>query len=98
MLVVVGLLSGCYISPVVPPTGALYTNYSAPQSVGARGSLGQKTGKAQAKSILGMVSWGDASVSAAAREGGINKINHADYDFFNLLGIYQSYATVVYGD
>jgi hypothetical protein len=90
--------TGCYISPVIPPTGAIYTNFSAPQTPSARGTLGSKKGQAAASSILGMFAWGDASVSAAAKDVGIKTINHTDYSFVNFLGVYQCYTTVVYGE
>jgi hypothetical protein len=95
---VVTSVTGCYLSPVVPPTGMIYTEFSAPQNPGAKGDLGSKSGKAEARSFLGLIAYGDASVSAAADAGDIATVKHTDYDFFNVLGIYQRYTTVVYGD
>ncbi len=91
-------LCGCLLSPVVPPTGAIYSDIGAPQSLGPRAELGSKTGEASSTAILGMVSFGDCGVTAAAKNGGISKVHHTDYTFFNVLGIYQKYTTVVYGD
>jgi len=56
-----------------------------------------KVGRAATHSVLGLVAWGDAGTSAAAAEGGIAVVTHADYELFNILGIYQRYTTVVYG-
>ena len=36
--------------------------------------------------------------AAAARNGALTVINHADYKATNFLGIYNSYTTIVYGD
>ena len=60
--------------------------------------LGAKTGTSTATTILGLVSTGDASAAAAARAGNITTIRHADYQFTSVLGIYQKFTTVVYGD
>ena len=42
--------------------------------------LGAKVGRREAKSILGLVAWGDASTQAAAKDGGIKTIRHADQE------------------
>ena len=98
LVVFAGGLSSCYVSPVIPPAGAVYTNVKAPQNPEAAGKIGSKVGKSDASSILGLISFGDASVKAAADNGGISEVQHTDYEFFNLLGIYQRYSTIAYGD
>ncbi len=55
-----------------------------------------KVGRAQAQGII-LVGSGDASIAAAARNGGITKIHHVDSETFNVLGIYSRYETIVYG-
>jgi hypothetical protein len=60
--------------------------------------LGSKVGKSSTTSILGLFAWGDASIAAAARDGGITRVRHADYEFLNVIGIYMSFTTVVRGD
>jgi hypothetical protein len=49
-------------------------------------------------SILGIVSTGDCSIDAAAKDGGLNKVNHLDYDYMNILGIYQKVTVIAYGE
>lgn len=61
-------------------------------------ALKGKTGEACAKSILGLVTTGDASVPAAARQGGITKIASVDNKFNQVLGLYATYCVVVTGD
>ena len=64
-----------------------------------RTKLGNKVGEATAKQVLGLFAWGDASTQAAAAHGGITTINHADEEYFAILGIvYSSWTTIVYGD
>jgi hypothetical protein len=54
---------------------------------------------AEARSILWLVAWGDASYAAAAANGGITTLRHADQEVFNVLfGLYTRWRVVVYGD
>ena len=93
------LVAGCLVAPVIPPLGALYTDMSAPLDNDLQGqALGSKKGTGETTSILGMVTWGDASVATAAEQAGILKVNHVDYDFLNILGVYQRFTVVVHGD
>lgn len=59
---------------------------------------GDKYGESCARSILGLVAYGDASVDAAATPAGIRKINTINLDSFSLFGVYSSLCTVVRGD
>jgi hypothetical protein len=87
------------VAPVVPPIGIIYTGMSAPLDTDLMTTeLGAKQGRSSSSDILFLVAWGDASTAAAARSAGITKIRHADYEYTNVLGIYQSYTTVIYGD
>ncbi len=61
--------------------------------------LGDKIGRSELKSFLWLFAWGDAGTKAAADNGGIKVIKHADVEYFVvLLGIYTRITTVVYGD
>ena len=89
------VLSGCAIghAPVVAP---LVLNQQGPVSAGsAAGS--SRIGRATATGIL-VAAWGDASISAAMRNGGITRIHHVDHETTNFLGFYSRYTTVVYGE
>lgn len=90
------VLPGCIAAPVVPPLGIVYTDIEAP--LAPKGEAGSKRGTSTVVSILGLVSTGDASVKAAASSGGISEVKLVDYEFTNVLGVYQRYTTVVYGD
>lgn len=91
--------AGMARAPVMPPPAGVFTSYKAPLDVDFdKTSLGSKVGRAKTTTILGLVSTGDASTQAAAMNGGIQVIHHADYEMFNLLGIVSSYTTIVYGD
>lgn len=85
---------------ILPLCGCVYFNVKTPLDTDLdRTSLGSKVGRSQAQSILGIAAWGDAGTQAAARDGGITTINHADQESFAILGfVYTRYRTIVYGD
>ena len=65
----------------------------------ANTDLGGKTGTAEAYSILWLVAWGDASYAAAARNGDIKVLKHADQETLSVLfGLYARWRVIVYGD
>ncbi len=95
------VLGGCgaYDAPVIPPLALVYTNTSAPIDTDMDGKpLGAKVGRATSKQVLSIVAWGDASIQAAAADGKIATINHADYHYENILGIYTEFTVIVTGD
>jgi hypothetical protein len=56
-----------------------------------------KKGEACTTNILGLVNTGDASADAAKKNGGITTVSSSDDKYFNILGIYSSYCSVVRG-
>ncbi len=93
------MLSGCLVAPVMPPVGVIFTDYQAPLDFDQESSeVGSKQGMAETISILGLVALGDASINTAAQNGGISEIYGADYQYFNVVGVYQRYTTIVHGE
>jgi hypothetical protein len=80
--------------------GCLYMNVKAPLDTDLdETQLGAKVGRSKAESILALVAWGDAGTQAAARDGGITTLRHADMETFAILGfVYVRQRTIVYGD
>ncbi len=102
---VLALATGCagahYRTPVRPPAGWVYAHVRGPVSTnfGAEGTAySMRKGKATSENFLGLFATGDASVQAAAEAGGIKNIRYVDYEFCNLLGLYSTFTTIVYGD
>ena len=61
--------------------------------------LGTKTGEASWKGFVWAVAVGDAGIQAAAEDGGIAVIRHADREILSVLfGLYVRQTTIVYGD
>ena len=82
-------LSGCVYMKVQRPHDKNYD----------KTELGAKVGKSELKSILWLFAWGDAGTKAAAENGEITVIRHADVEYYViLLGLYTRLTTVVYGD
>lgn len=94
------IVQGCLSAPLMPPLGQIYSNVTAPLDLDYQdtdtGSL--KTGEATVTCFLGLFSFGDASTQTAAAAGGLSTIEHADYKYFNFLGIVQKTTVVVYGN
>lgn len=87
-LLAVSLFTGCFVNVKIP----LDTDLDRTQ-------LGTKVGEAKARSVLWVFLWGDAGTQAAAKQGGLTTITHADREFFIVLfGLYASETTILYGD
>jgi len=87
-LLVLPLFTGCFVNVKIPLDRDL-----------DRTRLGDKVGEAHATSVLWLFFWGDAGTQAAAQQGGITTITHADQRIFSVLfGIYATDTTIVYGD
>ena len=97
LLIVASLfLLGSCASGGIGPIGMLFTS----TKVGVYGTSpnGTEEGKACAHSFLGMVALGDASVSAAAKSGGITSVQSIDIESLGVLMIYAQACTVVRGN
>lgn len=90
VLVIIFTVSGC----------AVYGNIKAPFDTDLnRTDLGSKKGVATAYSLLWLVAWGDASYAAAAQNGDITVLKHADQHTVQVLfGLYTRWRVIVYGD
>lgn len=89
-------LTGCAI-PNTPVVAAIVIDQGGPVAGFDNGVGATKVGRAKAEGIL-IVSYGDASIKAAADAGGITKIHHVDSECLGILGIYARYETIVYGE
>jgi hypothetical protein len=96
-VLVATLLSGC-ATAVSPVNGSLYTNVRAPMLVTESPDRPTKVGRATMRSILGIYAVGDASIEAAAKNAGITRIHHVDYQSQNLLGVMSDFTVIVYGN
>lgn len=79
------------------PVGVLYTEITLP-TIATSNAQATKVGVSECTSILALISMGDASISTAAKNGGITKIHSVDWEAKNILGIYGTYRTIVRGE
>ena len=95
-LIVLALVTeGCMVvaSPVL---GVIYTEAKYGDTATTE-SGANKEGKACARSILGLVAEGDASIAAAKANGGITQVSSIDHTARNIVGIIGEWCTVVKG-
>ena len=97
LIAIVGLLLSSCAMTTAPVTGFIYTDVDGPLAVTSN-NVGSKVGTATAKSILGWVGTGNASINEAAKKAGITKISHVDYHSTNILGVYATFEVRVYGE
>ncbi|MBM3236358.1 hypothetical protein FJZ31_08675 [Candidatus Poribacteria bacterium] len=80
-----------------PVTGFWYTEVKGPVTATANPTY-SKVGSAFCTSLLGLIATGDASIETAAKNGGITKIHHVDYESKSILGLFATYTVIVYGE
>lgn len=90
------VMSGCATG--MQPVSGIYADVKGPGMVLDNRAGQSKVGTATAKSVLGIVATGDASIAAAMKEGGITKVHHTDYHTTNIFGIVAETTIVVYGE
>jgi hypothetical protein len=91
--------AGIYSAPVMPPQAFVFTNIKAPIDIDANGSpMPSKKGESSSINVLGIVAVGDASVKAAADDGGLVRVEHIDYEFLNVLGVFSKFTVIAYGE
>lgn len=100
-LMVACFFAGCAIprTPVLPYYGTIFNQTSAPVDITfENNAIGDRTGKSSAYAVMGLLSWGDASIQTAAANGQIARVDHVDCMVTNVLcGLWGKYETIVYG-
>ncbi|MBM4084179.1 MAG: hypothetical protein FJ272_05265 [Planctomycetes bacterium] len=82
----------------MPPVAFVYTGVKAPLDIDtANTPVTGKKGTSSTINVLGVVATGDASIKAAADDGGITRVEHVDYEYFNVLFVFSKFTTIVYG-
>jgi hypothetical protein len=93
-------------APVVPPVGLVYEHIKAPLSVNYKDTQVNpgKVGSVKTRYFCGWplifnssFAMDDASIEAAARQGGLDEVAYADYEMMNVLGVYSEFTVHAYG-
>jgi hypothetical protein len=84
------------------PVGSIYTGTQVPHGININetsgpGKSGDKQGEACATGILNLAAFGDASLDAAKKAGGVSELHSIEFHSTNILGIYTQGCTVVHG-
>ena len=97
--VVVSLLAcaGCTAFAMGDGVVAAIGQTRSPVAVGDTSVSAMKMGRATQTGIL-LVAMGDSSITTAAANAGITKIHHVDSEVLNVLGIFATQTTIVYGE
>ncbi len=88
------LFSGC-VFPYGPAMG--YSNMKGPITSTGK-AAGSRTGTATCVNYAGAYAAGDASIEAAAKDGGIRNIHTVDFEFINYSPFYSRTTTIVTGE
>jgi len=90
--------SGCVMVSESNARSAIMLDVVSPDTAFIDNSVKpEKVGTATAKGIICFTE-GDCSIKAAMQAGGIKKIHHVDYKVFNVLGVYGTTTTQVWGE
>ena len=97
LLPIITLLSGCATPLSNTGVGLLYTDHHEGVMVTAN-QAGKKRGTACTENFAGLVTQGDASISAAMKNGAILNVSSVDHTYKSYLGLYGKMCTVVTGN
>ncbi|MEN6627342.1 MAG: TRL domain-containing protein [Candidatus Sumerlaeia bacterium] len=99
-------------APLMPPVGIIYTDIKAPLQAKNDWTLDYhntpvnpgKTGTSSCIYVgipfypmLSVALMDPATVETAAKSGGLNEVEYADYQFFTVLGVFSRFTVNAYG-
>lgn len=91
------MVSGCAAVASPVGVGLVYTNVEAPLTATSN-VKGSKRGTAKCTNVLGISAFGDCSIAAAQKNGGISTISTVDSESFGILLLFSTYTTIVTGE
>lgn len=95
------MVPGCVGFSTPTGQGLLITNQLSPIQIVRENIVPKETmkiGKALCTNWFGLVSTGNCSIRAAAKDMGISKVYYVDKQVKSLLFIYSCQTTIVYGE
>ena len=96
------IATGCAAFGGGYPSGSIYSGTTVPHGVdrlemAGQAKTGDKSGEACATGILNLAAFGDASIDAAKKAGGVSDVHSVELRTMNILGIYMQGCTEVHG-
>lgn len=102
LFLLIAITTGCatYSTPFKGMQAPLVTAISHPLDTEFdKTSTHSKLGRSRSHSILHLLAWGDASVTGAARDGGLTRVHYSDVEVLHILfGVYTSFEVVAVGE
>ena len=94
-----GLSSPACLTVPGPQPGLLCTYAQGPLALAGEKTAAEpaRVGRAESHFAL-FFTYGDASIAAAMKDGGITRVHHVDYEVKSLFWVFTEYTTVVYGE
>lgn len=100
---------GATRAAVIPPLGIVYTKVRAQVTSGTPVKIGSRRGEASVIQLatpplpgiappIPLVAWGEASMAAAAKNGGIEDVSHMDYELTTVLMVWRRFKLIAYGE
>jgi TRL-like protein family len=89
--------TGCAHSKRAPVPGFLFSLVTAGEAVTSVDAMDAK-GESCAHSVLGLFSWGDASIQAARVNGNVGRVSILDGKSMSILGLYARYCLSIRGE
>ena len=96
-LLALSLLPSCATLGSRTGFGLIYTNHYEGAMVTGN-QAGRKRGRACSENFLGLVTQGDATISAAMKDGAIFQVSSVDHHYKSILGMYGQLCTIVTGN
>ena len=98
LLAILSGLTGCAYTGWNSKTGpALYISTIEPVTATSSGES-SRAGISCAHNILGIASFGDASIELAKKKGEVTSVTHVDQYYDNIFGFYGRVCTAVHGN
>lgn len=100
-LAIILLFSGCAFSPYISSFGTSTTqSHSGVQVIitDTENIKARKIGTATCHNLLGIAAWGNCSIEAAMKDGGITRVKNAQTKIINAMWLYTSSTTIVEGE
>jgi hypothetical protein len=99
IVLAMSIATGCATGSINSSTGPgfIYSNHYEGVLVTAN-QAGRKRGEACTTNILGLFTSGDASLSAAMKDGAITVVSSVDHSYKSILGVHGKMCTIVTGN
>jgi hypothetical protein len=94
-------LAGCFLyfeAPYVPFVGGHISSTIFPLDLNPEPNMDfSYRGESASYCLIGLAAWGECTISAAALQGQLDRVDHVDAHYTNILGLWRVFKTVAHG-